>query len=116
RSASTGPGSRACDSYSSRNGCAPGPRGRALQAGGAVITTRVVLLDDDRSRHVRMNIAAEKVGARGERRDDLVDPLRADDLADRDLLGGARVLVDRDVVRRAVLVVEMDRDVLAGGD
>src|SRR4029078_3832721 len=93
----------------------PRPSGPSPSGGGAVITTRVVLLDDDRSRHVRMDIAAEGVRARGERRDGLVELLRADDLADRDLLGGARVLVDRDVVRRAVLVVEMDHDVFFSG-
>src|SRR5829696_3633685 len=92
-------------------GCAPGPSGPRARRGR---TERRRLLGDDRSGHLVVDVTAEEIRPLVERRDLLVRRLRTDDLADRDLLRGARVLVDRDVVGRRILVVEREAERLAG--
>src|SRR5687768_13167110 len=90
----------------------PGPvRGTGARRAA---TPAVELLDLEGALHVGVDVTAKEVGAGGLGRNVVDDRLRAgDDLALEDL-GAAFGLVDRDVVRRALLVVVGDLEGLAG--
>ena len=89
-------------------------RGRAKRWRVMVGSCVAGLLGGERARHVRVDRADERIGAGREGRHVVDDDRRAgDDLAREH--GRARRVVDRDVVRLArVLVVERDRERLAG--
>src|SRR4051812_21847083 len=98
-----------------RDASPPSPAGnaepRARHPGSESVDGGPWSLDRQRSLHVGVDVAAEEVAARGERTDLVVDLLgAAERLLAEELLRGRRVLVDRDVVRGAVLVVERDRE------
>src|SRR5262245_614242 len=89
-------------------------RGREGRGTGGDRRVAVWLLDGDRARHLLVHVTPEEVGAGGERRD-LVDPgARREDLALEQPVLGRAVRVDRNVVGQGLLVLEGQRERLAG--
>src|SRR4051812_46654565 len=76
---------------------------------------RSALLDGERALHVRVYVAAEEVAAGRERTHLVRDRLRAGErVLAEELLRRGLVLVDRDVVGSAFLVVEDEAERLVG--